>query len=172
MVKDDYTSLSDSELATKDDAVASGLADGSLVPNDLGQHLRRLANTAFSTGRKQAVTLLERWALRPPTAEPLHQSWAVFSLFATGFWGTAERVLLDLLRTPSGRDIILRLVAGTYIVPTGSGFMSLDMPEAELAECRAVLSGQRPYADPVQKLQPLLLEFVRGLRAKGQGGWD
>jgi hypothetical protein len=170
--EDDYTSLSEAEITGKNDDVVNGLVEESLFGNDLGQHLLRLAKTAFAAGRKDAVILLEQWALRPATSEPLYQAWAVYYLLATGFWTTTERVLHELLGTPAGRDVILQLVAGTSLAPGGACFMSLAMPEADLQECRAVLAGQRPWADPVQKLQPLLLEFVRGLRAKGQGGWD
>ena len=172
MKADDYDSLTPSELAATDDDIVRGLAQGSYVGGVLADHLLRLANAAFCAGRKDCAEILERWALTPNTTKPLHMAWAAHSLSHSGFWGTLERVLLALLSTSLGRDAIYKLVAGRYISPDCHSYMLLDMSETDITDCRDILSGQRPWADPVQELEPLLRRYLESIRAKRKGGWD
>ncbi len=170
MTAKDYTALSDLDLSSKNDSIAAGMVSKTLCGNDLGLHMAQLANTASSTGRATAAELLRCWAKNPPTADPLHQAWAAWSLLFTGFWGIVEEVLLDLACTQGGREVLQRLVSASHIVPAGVGFMVLDMSEADLAQCRSILSGQQPWSDPEQILKPIIARYVAGVRSKG--GWN
>ena len=156
MKENDYAKMEFSEIQAKDISVRQYSTSGEFVGDDIGRHLTRLANTAFATGKKEIADLILQWVLNPPTKNILHRAWAMYSLLHSGFWSTAESVIIKNLEDHNGRKAIHDLISEARIAPTPDmGYMSIGLSQEEQHKFLQLLGNKLPWVEEDDRFDQL-----------------